>query len=197
MPYRIFIAAFIFSFFFVAGPVSAEETERFWADIEPAAGMDEIDIEKVKKPSYRLIWDVPAQWKQNSPSHDIQNINITIPAITQEAADAQASIVTLEGDTGGIVANVNRWRDQVDLLPQEEEEIRAQIVPLQGKNGEIATFEILGEYKAILVGVIETPEHTAYIKMMGDKETVLANKKRFERFARSVHYVPVTETHAR
>lgn len=174
----------------------APKEERVLAAIEPQSGPEGIVIEDVRKPAYRLLWSVPEGWVQDETSSDLQEINIIVPsASTNDANEATyATIVTLPGETGGIVANVNRWRDQVGLMPQQEDEVMAQIRTLESQHGAVSSFEIEGNEKAVLVAFIEQPDETAFIKIIGDKNTVAENRETFQEFVKSVHYVEIDDT---
>ena len=58
-------------------------------------------------------WPVPAHW-QALPAGEMQQ---ALYLIQSGKLEAQFSIVKLEGDSGSVLANVNRWRRQVNLLP--------------------------------------------------------------------------------
>lgn len=135
-----------------------------------------------------LNWDVPDGWQQDEKPGMMQLVSITVPASTTDGEEAKASIVELPGQAGGIVANVNRWRGQVGLPAQEEKEILAQVIPLDGREGAMTSFEITGEDKAIHIAIIEKPGRTAFIKLMGPAGTVLEQKDKFTTFAQSVGY---------
>ena len=68
-------------------------------------------------------WPVPAHW-QALPAGEMQQ---ALYLIQQDQLQAQFSIVRLEGDSGSVLANVNRWRRQVNLLPIDGAELNKHV----------------------------------------------------------------------
>jgi hypothetical protein len=61
-------------------------------------------------------WEVPAGWQQQPPGSMV----IGRFALGAQDAKAEVTVSSFPGDTGGLVANVNRWRGQVGLEPVED-----------------------------------------------------------------------------
>ena len=63
-----------------------------------------------------LTWSAPAHWKPKSGSA-MRKGSYTI---TGEGGEADLAISAFPGDVGGELANLNRWRGQVQLPPVSE-----------------------------------------------------------------------------
>ncbi len=69
--------------------------------------------------STKLSWDLPKNWVPSS-GHSMRLASFDIP-FSNGVGDL--SIVSLSGSSGGLLANVNRWRGQVNLSPISESDI--------------------------------------------------------------------------
>src|ERR1022692_3411765 len=61
-----------------------------------------------------LKWIVPAGWVEVAPG-EMRLASFTIKG--QNSKQADVSVVTLPGNAGGDINNVNRWRGQLSLPP--------------------------------------------------------------------------------
>src|SRR4051812_43747343 len=77
-----------------------------------------------------LSWTAPSKWKEK-PAQPMRKATYTLSA---DGAEAELSITAFPGDVGGELANVNRWRGQVDLEPITAAELGKSIVRME-KNG--------------------------------------------------------------
>src|SRR5688572_18194483 len=62
----------------------------------------------------RLTWTAPSTWKAQAPTA-MRLASFAIP--TKAGKDLDFSVVMLSGEAGGLLANVNRWRGQIQLPP--------------------------------------------------------------------------------
>ena len=61
-----------------------------------------------------LTWTVPAGWT-SKPGSAMRKATFSVPG--DNGADAELSVTAFPGDVGGELANLNRWRGQVQLPP--------------------------------------------------------------------------------
>lgn len=78
-----------------------------------------------------LKWTAPAHW-QPKPATAIRKGSYAIPG--EGGAVGDMSIVSLPGDVGGELANINRWRGQLGLAPVAESEM-ASVVTQRDQHG--------------------------------------------------------------
>ena len=110
-----------------------------------------------------LVWTAPADWKPKAPGA-MRKGSFTVPGAD---GDADLSITAFPGDVGGELANLNRWRSQLQLAPLAEANkptrIVGALVPVNGA--------------------------TWFFKLMGPDATVAAAKPAFLTFLQSVRAV--------
>jgi len=71
----------------------------------------------------RNFWEIPPGWKEQPPS-SMRVGSFLIQGTNGQTADV--SVVPLSGMAGGDLANINRWRGQINLDPIEESELAQQ-----------------------------------------------------------------------
>ena len=129
-------------------------------------------------------WTKPEGWKEIPPK------TFGIAAFTVDQAPKQVE-VTLSSAGGDWTANVNRWRGQVGLPPQQADEIakEAKQIEVLGTLGNYV--ELTGSSEKYgptsLLGIAVTVDGTQYfVKLIGNAELAESEKANFESFARSL-----------
>jgi hypothetical protein len=124
-------------------------------------------------PSY----DLPTGWVELPPA-PMREVNLAV------AGDARAGcyLTTLNGEAGGLAANVNRWRGQLSLPPLTAEEIAAlPRVEWLGRSAVLADFEgawtgMAGDgepSEGRLVGLLAIdPSRSRFLKMVGPRDVI-------------------------
>lgn len=103
---------------------------------------------------------------------------------------ATVNVSSSDGDGGGLAPNVNRWRGQLGLQPEDEIATVTFAVP----NGQGQLVDFSGNntqtgQPAELVGIMVTqPGQTWFYKLMGDPAVVAAQKDAFTQFVKGVKY---------
>ena len=80
---------------------------------------------------------------------------------------ADLSITKFPGDAGGVKANVNRWRQQLDLNILTAEEISLYSKTFSGKIGLYSVYEIINESSqesSFLCSIIPADKFTIFVK---------------------------------
>lgn len=137
-----------------------------------------------------LVWDNPPGWVEQPPT-EVRRANLR-PAGN---ADAECYLSVLPGAGGGLLDNVNRWRNQMGLAPIDAAAVAAlPTQPLLGLDG--VRLELQGEYSNMgaekkpgfaLLGVIARfGEQSLFVKMTGPAELVAAETANFDAFVRSL-----------
>ena len=104
--------------------------------------------------------------------------------------DAKVTVSGLSASANNLLANVNRWRRQVDLEPIEETELKEQVQTITLGDGEEGNYIVLaGSQGTSMLGVIAVRDGTMwFVKMMGGEETIAREKPRFEQFVKSLQF---------
>lgn len=111
------------------------------------------------------------------------------------ARDVECYVTVLRGDAGGILANVNRWREQmgqpaldldgVQALPTVD--VLGAPAPLVELGGDFTGMDGETTAGAALLGVVRPrATDTLFVKMTGPAAAVRAERSRFEAFCRSL-----------
>jgi hypothetical protein len=133
----------------------------------------------------------PAEW-QVMPAGGIRRLSFRASS-GGAAGITEITVTNLPAEANDLLANVNRWRGQVQLPPWSPVELQklAQSVPMGGVEGTYV--ELLGDgskpnEKAVL-GVIAVHDTQAwFFKLTGPRETAISEKARFEAFVKSVKF---------
>ena len=105
---------------------------------------------------------------------------------------AKTTVLRLNGDGGGALANVNRWREELALAPAKEEQLRQDIRSLDTASGRANYVELTGRdrdgERATLGAWIAHGGHTWFITMKGPADVVRSRKPAFEAFVKSFRF---------
>ena len=102
-------------------------------------------------------------------------------AIGEESGPvADLAITAFPGNVGGDLANVNRWRAQMQLPPVTEAELAALLVPLEVNGLKIQTVDIAGgpadSPQRMLGAIVPFNDATWFFKLVGPDAIVTAEK---------------------
>ena len=131
-------------------------------------------------------WQVPAGWQEvNGGSFLVAKF-----MLSDGGATAAVNVSTSAGDGGGLAPNVNRWRGQLGLQPEDEISTvafavsggQAQLVDFTGTNAQTS------QPAEIISVVVTLSDRTWFYKLMGDPKVVAAQKNTFTTFVKSVKY---------
>jgi hypothetical protein len=130
-------------------------------------------------------WQVPSGWKAAGPK-PMRLASFDIP---DAAGNGDVSISKLNGDGGGLLANVNRWRGQVGLAPLEASALEANSTALATAGGDRGTWvELKGADKTILGAIVARDGVSWFFKMTAPVSVAAQNREAFEKFVRSVRF---------
>ena len=142
--------------------------------------------EAVAKPT----WSVPAGWQ---PGELAQFLVARFVIAASGDASAAVNVSQLNGDGGGLAANVNRWRKQLGLSPLADADIASlPMIDASGVKAVVADFtgtDARSGKPARLVGVVlPLNGQTWFYKLMGDTNLVGTQKDTFIQFVQSAKY---------
>ena len=135
-------------------------------------------------------WTVPSGWEEQAASGFRKGSFLFRGS---DGTTADVSVVSFPEAAGGLLANVNRWRDQLKLAPISDvgqagttmsvsgrEMFFVDLVSEQPISGDRSTSRILG-------GIFPTNGETWFFKMIGPNQLVESQRDVFKQFLESVH----------
>jgi len=132
-----------------------------------------------------LAWTAPAHWKPKAASAMRKGSY----AITGEGGEADLAITAFPGDVGGDLANLNRWRGQIQLPPVAPGEFEATRQRLERNGLQMTVVDIGGSganAQRILGAMIPYGGSTWFVKLMGPDALVAGEKAAFMAFLDTV-----------
>jgi hypothetical protein len=136
-------------------------------------------------------WTVPADWKEGELMQFL-----VARYVIQGSGDASAAVNVsqLDGDGGGLLPNINRWRMQLGQPPMTDDDAaKLPTTDASGTKAVVADFTGTdtrgGGKPARLVGVVlPLNGQTWFYKLMGDPDIVSQQKDSFIAFIQSAKY---------
>jgi uncharacterized protein (TIGR03066 family) len=135
-------------------------------------------------------FEVPKGWKT------VNATSLTSARFEIGEGERLATVIVagLAGDGGGLAANVNRWRAQLELPALAEKDVLESLKPIKvdgiaGHFIDLTGPEVVGKSPTRILGVIvKQGEHTWYFKLTGPANLVGDQKAAFEGFLKSVRF---------
>ncbi len=155
------------------GPATAPGTDNMAATAVPTGGDS-------------LIWTAPAAWTVK-PASAMRKGSY---AVKGDGGEADLSITAFPGDTGGLLANINRWRSQVALPPLTADQLDAnrEHLDLGPLHVEIVDFagSANGTPTRVVGAIVPHGPETWFFKLMGPDALVAKEKPAFREFLNTV-----------
>jgi len=143
-----------------------------------------------------IQWTVPEGWAP-LPAGDMRYAAF---AVSKDDPSLVVTVIPL-GPNLPMLANINRWENQIGVPPSGEGDLSKLLKPMD-VNGqtaqliELAGIEAPGKPKQmILAAIFERPDRTWYLKLQGDAAKVAAQREKFDTFVKSVRF-PDTQGNA-
>jgi hypothetical protein len=150
-----------------------------------------VDMTGVEPPSApapekpeQLAYDVPPGWQPQPPG--VMRLAAFKTTLGDKAAEI--TISKLGGDGGGLLANINRWRDQLGLPPATAAEVQKQGKMLDSKAGSVVYIDLTGPKGRMLAGILLHGGQSWFVKMTGPPELVGRQQPAFEAFVKSLRF---------
>jgi hypothetical protein len=139
-----------------------------------------------------ITYKVPEGWTETGPRMGVVRI-LTAFKLNGGGKDDEVTVTPPQRIGGGLLLNLNRWRDQVGLRGLTEAEFKTLDVPsfkVGGKAGKY--FDLTGpagpNRKRMLLVMVDRGQGDWFFKMLGDADLVARQKKNFESFLESVKF---------
>lgn len=134
-----------------------------------------------------LTWSAPAHWTAKAASA-MRKGSYAITADSGETADL--SITAFPGDVGGDLANVNRWRGQIQLPPLAAAELSGATAHLDVNGLHLTTVDFTGGPSAspqrVLGAIIPVGNATWFFKLSGPAALVGREQAAFASFLQTI-----------
>ncbi|MES2695588.1 MAG: hypothetical protein V4773_19080 [Verrucomicrobiota bacterium] len=173
-------------------PASAPSTTS--APVAPAAGPAPSGTSMASTPvatatGSGLAWKGPGGHWQEKGASGMRKGTFTIAG--DGGAAAELAITAFPGDVGGEVANVNRWRGQVQLPPQSEADVAAAIQRLESNGLKIGVVEMAGKDPSgkdtrVIGAMVPHSGSTWFFKLSGPDALVAKEKAAFMEFVKTI-----------
>lgn len=173
----------------VAGPASAAAPSAPPPAVNPSSGMTPLPgMTEAAAAVDTPAWQVPAAWEQLDPT-PIRKGNFRVG---YGPRSAEITVTVFPGDVGGLLANVNRWRQQIGLGPVDEAGLAEVTEPIQ-VDGEAATLVDLvppnaPDANGILGAVIPRGERTWFVKAVGNASLLKDQRNGLVSFVESISF---------
>lgn len=132
----------------------------------PGDGHDHSGHDHAAPAAPGLRWTMAAGWKE-TPGTGMRLATWTPPG----GLKTEGTVVSLPGDSGGELANVNRWRGQIGLPPTDEAGMKASRSTVSSKAGPVAVYDFTSEGESktrLIAAVVKTGDTTWFFKLMGE-----------------------------
>lgn len=159
--------------------VPKETAKGPMAQMQPLPGMELPDAVR-----QRISWTTPKGWEQLPPSA-MRAGSFRVPSSHGPAVDV--SIVPLSGSTGGMLANINRWRGQIQLPPVSEVELQKLVKTIQAGKRTMKWVDFENGQRIAAV-IYERGEETWFFKMTGDSHGIEDARPAFLQLLASIRF---------
>ncbi len=139
-------------------------------------------------------WKAPEGWNEDKTSSGFRLVAFTIQSQNNEVK-ALCTIVPLQGEAGGLKANVERWLGQIsgDTAPPAgtvDKLLQAQEKFLAGGQFPVVLIDFTAvtpnpKDKSIVAAIIMVNGNSIFIKMTGEKAQLIENKEKFKALCQS------------
>ncbi|MBI5597384.1 MAG: hypothetical protein HY928_14925 [Elusimicrobia bacterium] len=126
-----------------------------------------------------IVWKGPAGWTEK-PASGMRRATFMIPG------GAELSVISLPGDAGGDLANVNRWRGQVGLPPWDEAGMAKAAQSVASPAGKFTVVDLEGASQRMLAAMLTRNGETWFFKLIGSSKSVGDAKAAFKTFVGGV-----------
>ena len=132
-------------------------------------------------------WEVPANWTEEPATQML----LAKFSRADGGTKADITVSSFPGDVGGLLANVNRWRRQVNLPAIDEPQLANAVksLAMQSEQGTLVELENPDGKSASLIGVVVPHSgQTWFFKMFGDAKLVAGERDAFVKFVQTVKF---------
>lgn len=131
-------------------------------------------------------WEAPFHWQ----AQDLGTLRKGSWLVKEGGAKVDISVLAFPGETGGLLANVNRWAQQIDLPPIAAESLEDCVQPykVSGKSAQYVSLVNLKSHLSTLGVIVPAGEVFWFFKMTGDLALVHKEQEAFNHFLETVQF---------
>jgi hypothetical protein len=152
----------------------------------PPAGGDMANTAVATAGGSGLAWSAPSHWQARSTSAMRKGTYI----VSGDGGTAELAITAFPGDVGGEVANVNRWRTQIQLPALPDSQVAGTISRVEAHGLKIGVVEMVnasvGAPTRVLGAWVPFEGSTWFFKLTGPDALVAREKPAFLEFLTTV-----------
>lgn len=139
-----------------------------------------------------LTWTAPSHWV---PKEGSAMRKATYAISGQGGAEAELTVTAFPGDVGGDLANINRWRGQLQLPPLAAGELESATRHLDIGELHVTTVEIVGadNTQRLLGAIVPFDGATWFFKLTGPDTLVANERAAFDTFIRTLRPATLRE----
>jgi hypothetical protein len=127
-------------------------------------------------------WKVPENWKQ-VPAGRMQVAKFAVPQ--REKATGEVFVSVFPNDTGGLLANVNRWRKEIGLPDATEGDLSSFVKAIDPARPEAKLIDLTNSNRRLIAAIIPRNGSYWFYKLRGDAEAVTPERDAFLNFVNS------------
>jgi hypothetical protein len=127
-----------------------------------------------------ITYSLPPGWSQQ-PGTDMRFATLTGPE------HVQIAITVFPGDVGGTLANINRWRKQMDLPAITQDQLTKSVTSVPTPVGLALLADLSNHGQRMLAAMLPTENQTWFLKMNGASSTIGRHTGEFMATLKSVN----------
>jgi len=136
-----------------------------------------------QKPFLALTWTAPNSWKEKKLTEFRKASFVSVTP----SGECDVSVTSFPGDTGGYLANLNRWRSQLQLPALKENELEKYIQKKQFKYLSFDCVFFENKEKSMRIAMVMIKEDMWFFKIVGPKKAVQTENKVWSHFLDSIN----------
>jgi len=177
---------------FLSGPQigfgNQDQIRRYTAPKQPKSAIPPMPP-SAPAAAEKLTYEVPQGWKEIAAG-GMRKAAFEIPDGDNKG---EVTAISLPGNVGGLLANINRWRGQVNLPDTNEQDLKADSTQMSIGGTEGLFVELVGPESAakqetILGAIVMRAGNVWFFKLRAPSALAAREKPAFETFLRSIQF---------
>jgi hypothetical protein len=99
----------------------------------------------------------------------------------------QIAITVFPGDVGGMLANINRWRKQMDMAAITADQLNQSVISVPTPDGPAILADLSNKDQRMLAAMLPAENQTWFLKMNGNSSLVARHADEFLGILKSVN----------